>query len=206
MEVTVRQEGKAVEGIEIDLRRGFGGMGGNSLSSVTNANGVAVVTEVPEGSYVIQTNRDGTDFDTELMKKRSVVVKPGETSKFSLKLQPVTGVLLHGKLTMNGQPLFTTCVLVGLGPLKSIIKQGAVGAGGAFEFRNLAPGKYELHARESRRQQCRPLHFWTWHRKGTSRSTRTSKALWSAAMSARPPIVQRSVARSPWFCVPTGCC
>ncbi len=149
VEVTVLEEGKAVEGIKIDLRRGFGGMGGNSLSSVTNANGVAVVTEVPEGSYVIQTNRDGTDFDTELMKKRSVVVKPGETSKFTLELKPVTGVLLHGKLTMNGQPLFTTCVLVGLGPLKSIIKQGAVGAGGAFEFRNLTPGKYELHARES---------------------------------------------------------
>lgn len=145
-EITVLEDGKPLEGVRVELWRGFGAVAG-PLSGVTNAQGVVLIKNLADGTYTIRTDKDTSEWDSEAMKKRSFVVKPGETARYTLELKPMSGVYLHGTLTMHGKNVFSVCVLVGLGPLKNIFKQGTVDANGRFEFRNLTPGSYELHAR-----------------------------------------------------------
>lgn len=147
LEITVLEDGKPIPNITLTLWRGFMPMQG--VTATSGENGVALMSEVPEGSYTLRTSRDDVELDTDIIKRRAVQVKAGETTRFTLELKPQSGARLFGTLTMNGRnDFFSTVVLVGVGPLKSVIKQGPV-RNGQYEFRALAKGKYELHARQT---------------------------------------------------------
>ncbi len=147
LEVTVLEDGKPAPNITLTLWRGF--MPVSGLNATSDESGVAVFKEVPEGGYTLRTSRDEVELDSDLVKRRAVQVKGGELTRFTLEMKPQSGARLFGTLTMNGRnDLFNTVVIVGVGTLKNVIKQGSV-KNGQYEFRSLALGKYELHASQS---------------------------------------------------------
>ncbi len=147
LEVTVLEDGKPAANITLTLWRGF--MPVSGLNATSGENGVAVFKEVAEGGYTVRTSRDEIELDTDVVKRRAVQVKGGETTRFTLEMKPQSGARLFGRLSMNGRnEIFTTVMIVGVGPLKNVIKQAPV-KNGEYEFRALVPGKYELHARQS---------------------------------------------------------
>ena len=146
--ITVTEDGVPVADLTVKLVQGMAWGGGSNSQGVTDAMGIALIDNVPPGTWYVRTDRDDGTFDTD-MGDRRVVVKPGETAEFALELRPKGGVHLHGKLTMNGKAVFNDVMLIGTGDRSDIIKTAKTVEGGYFEFIGLKTGTYVLHARES---------------------------------------------------------
>lgn len=143
--VTVTEDGQPVADLEVGLTRGFN-MGRREFKTNTDANGVALLEDVPAGAWSVMTSREDRTFDTEAMKKRLVNVKSDETVEFQLELRPKDGVRLHGRLTMNGKATINEIFLVGVGERESVIKNTRCNEG-YYEYLSVTPGTYMMHAR-----------------------------------------------------------
>ena len=147
--ITITEDGVPVPTmtVKVSENMGFGGM--SNFQGVTDGMGVAFIESIPAGTYYIRTDRDEGTFDTDMLSKRRIVIKVGETAEVTVELRPKDGVYLHGKLTMNGKATLADIILIGTGDRADVVKTTKPVEGGFYEFVGLKPGSYVLHARES---------------------------------------------------------
>jgi len=148
--VVVTENGQPVSGLKIELRSSMGvWAGGNSdhPSAETDSAGVAMVNDVPAGDAYIMTGRDKDTWDTEILQKRRVMVKTGQTVEFKLELKPADSARVHGRVTLNGKPLFNEILVIGTGDKASFFKQTKPDEAGFYEFPAIGKGSYVMHCR-----------------------------------------------------------
>ncbi|MHC4839405.1 MAG: carboxypeptidase regulatory-like domain-containing protein [Planctomycetota bacterium] len=146
--ITVLEDGKPIREVKVSLSSGqWGGDGQNS--GVTDDTGVTLIEDIAPGTYFVRTDLERDTFDTDAMAKRRIVVVSGKTVEFTLELRPQDGVHLHGRLTMNGELVFTEVMLIGQGSLANTIKTFKIAESGMYEFHGLKHGTYQLHAKIS---------------------------------------------------------
>src|SRR5690606_22418788 len=88
---------------------------------------------------------DTGSFDTDLMTKRAVSIKPAQNVEFHLELREGDNVYLHGRMTVGGKATLKEVILIGKGDQSGVVKTAKCSEG-HYEFSNITPGRYNLYA------------------------------------------------------------
>lgn len=148
--VTVTEGGQPVSGLKVEIRTGMGmWVSGSEThpSAETDGLGVAQINDVPAGEAYVMTSRDKDQWDTEILQKRRVLIKTGQTVDFKLELKPSDSARLHGRATLDSKPSFSEIMLLGVGDKSSFFKQAKPDEAGFYEFPAVPMGSYVMHFR-----------------------------------------------------------